>query len=229
MDINKADAVIYHFTDGSEKRPIVYQKELKRLQDFASVRGYPKADVYVDKTLRKCDQKQLEEVWSKIDLYKCLILKDFYHLRKNTGACMSNLVELSRKNIDIFTIEDGNFKFTPAPFSKPLKIAIYYCGLEIIGHSLELQYDIMDLFIRTKTKWTLIDRYADLSGNKIDGSQVEMKKLIFNRNKYDLILVQCFNDIHWRSSKFCKIRHQIQKDIYSMQEDIYLHYDKGEL
>lgn len=226
MEINRA--AIYHFTDGSEIRPKVYLKELEGIKTFASGLGYPNADVYVDKSLRKCDQIKLRELMENINSYKVLILKDFYHLRKNTGAFMSDLVSLMQMNIEMYTIEDGNFSLMPAPFDRSLKVAIYYCGLEIIGHSLELQYDIMDLFIKTKTSWTVVDRYADLAGNKIDGNQKELQKLIYNKEKYDILLVQSFGDIHWRTSKFCKIRHQIQKDIYSMQEDVYLYYNQEE-
>jgi hypothetical protein len=219
-------AAIYHFTDGSEIRPKVYLKELERIKTFASGLGHPNADVYVDKSLRKCDQVKLGELMGNIDSYEVLILKDFYHLRKNTGAFISDLVSLIQKKIEMYTIEDGNFSFIPAPFDKPLKVAIYYCGLEITGHSLELQYDIMDLFIKTKTLWTVIDRYADLSGHRIDGNQKELQRLILNKEKYDVLLVQSLGNIHWRTSKFSKIRHQIQRDIYSMHEDIYLGYEQ---
>ena len=70
----------------------------------------------------------------------------------------------------------------------------------------------------------IIDEYADTSGNKKDGNQKQLQELIKNHDKYDLILVQSFNDIHWRTAKFCKVRHQIQRDIYSMHEEMYLKY-----
>ena len=219
-------AAIYHFTDKSEKRPGIYLKELQRLRDFASSLGYAGCDEYVDMTLTLQDQVKKKELLSSITDYRSLILRDFYHLRKNTGACMEGLVWLSRSGIQVHSIEDGSFLFMEAPFSNPLRAAVYYCGLGIVGHSSELQFDIMEMFIRAKTNWTLVDSYADLSGNKIDGSQVEMQKLIQNRDKYDIILVQSFNDIHWRTAKFCKVRNRLQKDIYSMHNEIYLKYER---
>ncbi len=219
-------AAIYHFTDKSEKRPVVYKKELQRLRIFAESCGYDDYDEYVDMSLKKKDQSHKQELLSSASEYKCLILRDFYHLRKNTRACMEDLVRLSTSGIQVKTIEDGSFSFEEAPFSSSLRVAIYYCGLEIVGHSIELQLEVMEMFIREKTNWVLIDKYADLSGNRNDGNQTEMQNLIKNRDKYDVILVQSFNDIHWRTAKFCKTRHELQKDIYSMHDEIFLPYGK---
>lgn len=223
--MNESKAAIYHFTDGSTHRPSIYQKEIERIKQFAISIGYTDADVYLDKTLKKIDQLQLQILMSKAKDYQALILKDFYHLRKNTGAFMSDLISLSTSGVNIYTIEDGSFLMKSAPFEQHLKVAIYYCGLEISGRSIELQYQIMEYFIKAYTQWRLMGKYADISGNRIDGNQKQLQELIKNRDAYDIILVQSFNDIHWRTAKFCKIRHQIQKDIYSMHEDMYLKYE----
>ena len=223
---DKKKAAIYHFTDKSEKRPVVYRKELQRLRKFTESCGFDDYDEYVDMSLRKKDQTKKRELLSDIDDYSCLVLRDFYHLCKNTGACMEELVRLSKSGITVKTIEDGNFTFTEAPFSLPLRVVVYYCGLEIVGHSVELQMAVMRMFIKEKTNWTLIDSYADISGNRKDGSQVEILKLMQNQDNYDVILVQSFNDIHWRTAMFCKNRHKLKKDIYSMHEEVFLPYGK---
>lgn len=220
-------AAIYHFTDGGSIRPIVYEKEVNRIKRFASSIGFTDTDLYLDKSLKKKDQSQLQVLLQRISDYDALVMKDFYHLRKNTGAFMSDLIMLSNKGVNIYTIEDGNFQLETAPFEQPLRVAIYYCGLEIIGRSIELQFEIMEYFVQTCTNWKLIDKYADTSGNRVDGNQKQLQELIRNCDKYDMVLVQSFNDIHWRTAKFCKVRHQLQKDIYSMHEDMYLKYGQG--
>lgn len=217
-------AAIYHFTDCGNIRPIVYQKEIDRIKQFAADIGYSDAEVYLDKSLKKKEQVQLQNLLQDISNYNALIMKDFYHLRKNTGAFMDDLINLSNRGVNIYTIEDGSFQLSTAPFEQPLRIALYYCGLEIVGRSIELQFEIMNYFVRTCTNWKIIDEYADTSGNKKDGNQKQLQELIKNHDKYDLILVQSFNDIHWRTAKFCKVRHQIQRDIYSMHEEMYLKY-----
>lgn len=221
-------AAVYHFTNGSQIRPIVYQKELKRLEEFAHNSGFKDVEVFVDKTLRKCNQIQLERLMDNVYTYDALILKDFYHLRKNTEICMSELVRLSKAGIEVHTLEDGGFRFVEPPLRENLNIAVYYCGLEIIENFMELQFAIMDLFIKEKTNWNLVRRYADVKGNKVDGNQKSLQDLIGDKGQYDMVLVQSFGDIHWRTSKFCKIRHMLQKSIYSMHDEIYLPYETEE-
>lgn len=222
--MSRKKAAIYHFTDISSQRPIVYRKELARVKEYASSLGYEEVDVYLDKTLRKSEQYQLEAMLENIDQYDALITKDFYHIRRNTGIFMSNLITLGKLGVDIFSIEDGSFHLDTAPFNEPLRVAVYFCGLEIVGRSIELQFEIMEYFMKTHTKWSLVDKYADTDGNKKDCSQKELTRLIKNKDNYDLIMVQSFGDIHWRTAKFCKIRHQLQKDIYSMHDNLYLKY-----
>lgn len=225
--MSESKAAIYHFTSGGNIRPIVYEKEINRIKKFALGLGFSKSDLYLDKSLRKVDQAQLKNLLQNADKYQAIVMKDFYHLSSNTGAFMCELIALSNKGVTLYTIEDGNFQPDKAPYEQPLKVAIYYCGLEIIGRSIELQFEIMEYFIKHNTNWKLVDKYADTAGNKSDSYQIELNKLIQNRDKYDIILVQSFNDIHWRTAKFCKIRHQIQLDIYSMHEDMYLKYEQG--
>ncbi len=227
--MDKPKAALYHFTDVSEKRPIVYIKEVERIKRFAELKGYPDQDIYIDKSLKRLERRQFDLMMNNIGAYEAIIFKDFYHISKTTGACLSQLVYLNSIGVNVYTIEDGSFTFTEPPLSQKLRVAVYYCGLDIIGHSYELQFEIMDLFVTSKTNWTVIDHYADLNGNKVNGNQTELKGLIKNANKYDLVMVQSFGDIHWRTSKFCKMRHLLQKDIYSMREDIFLPYRKEEI
>lgn len=224
--MNGGRAAVYHFTDGSKIRPVVVRKEIERIKDFALKAGFHDIDVFVDDTLRKNEQAKRQELMEMILTYDALFLKDFYHLRKNTDICMSELVCLSEGGVKVCTIEDGGFQFISAPFMQNLKAVAYYCGLEITGHSTELQFEIMDSFVANKTGWKLTGCYADLSGNKVDGNQTELNRLIQESNGYDIVLVQSFGHIHWRTSKFCKVRHLLKKGIYSMHEEIYLPYEK---
>lgn len=224
--MNERQAAIYHFTKGGVNRTIIYRNEIERLKQFAARLGYPDAEVYLDKSITRIERTQLQKLMLEVADYQALILKDFYHLRKNTRAFMNDLITLANQGVNVYSLEDGSFQVEQAPFEQPLRVAIYYCGLEIIGRSIELQYQIMEYFIQTCTKWKLIDEYADNSGNRADANQVQLQRLIEKRDKYDIILVQSFNDIHWRTAKFCKVRHQIQRDIYSMHEEMYLRYEQ---
>ena len=92
--MNESKAAIYHFTDGGSIRPIVYEKEVDRIRKFALNIGFTDTDLYLDKSLRKKDQLQLQALLQSIGNYEALIMKDFYHLRKNTGAFMNDLIAL---------------------------------------------------------------------------------------------------------------------------------------
>lgn len=214
-------AAIYHFTDGSEKRPIVNQKQLNMLQQFAISQGFSVGEIYCDKSLLKCEQSEFDRFMSDIDRYDVLVTKDFYHISKNTMKCMSVMKELREKGIQIHSIENGSFSWENAPFDKPLRVATYCCRFGApneMKQIIPVQNDILKLFVNKKTQWTVIDQYFDESERQNDGEQIQLMELINNKDKYDLLLVHNLNDVHWRTANFCKVREQLHLDIYSLQE-----------
>ena len=214
-------AAIYHFTDGSEKRPIVNQKQLNMLEQFAISQGFSVGEIYCDKSLLKCEQSEFDRFMADIDRYDVLITKDFYHISKNTMKCMSVMKELREKGIQIHSIENGSFYWENAPFDKPLRVATYCCRFGTpneMKQIIPVHNDILKLFADKKTQWTVIDQYFDESERQNDGEQIQLMELIKNKDNYDLLLVHNLNDIHWRTANFCKVREQLHLDIYSLQE-----------
>ena len=214
-------AAIYHFTDGSIKRPKIYHDQLNALQEYAILKGYTVSETFCDKSLLRCERSEFDRFLSSAEQFDALITKDFYHISKNTMKCMSLMQELRRKNIPIYTIDNGSFSWEEVPFDKPLKVATYCCRFGTpneMKEIIQVHNDILTLFTTKKTNWTIVDQYFDESENQNDGEQVELMKLLQNKDKYDLILVHNLNDVHWRTANFCKIREQHQLDIYSLQE-----------
>lgn len=221
-------AAIYHFTDGSEKRPIVNQKQLNILEQFAISQGFSVGEIYCDKSLLKCEQSEFDRFMSDIDRYDVLVTKDFYHISKNTMKCMSVMKELREKGIQIHSIENGSFSWEEASFDKPLRVATYCCRFGTpneMKQIIPVHNDILKLFADKKTQWTVIDQYFDESERQNDGEQIQLMELINNKDKYDLLLVHNLNDVHWRTANFCKVREQLHLDIYSLQEG-FLKYNK---
>lgn len=221
-------AAIYHFTDGSEKRPIVNQKQLNMLEQFAISQGFSVGELYCDKSLLKCEQSEFDRFMADIDRYDVLITKDFYHISKNTMKCMSVMKNLRDKGIQIHSIENGSFSWEEAPFDKPLRVATYCCRFGApneMKQIIPVQNDILKLFVNKKTQWTVIDQYFDESERQNNGEQIQLMELINNKDKYDLLLVHNLNDVHWRTATFCKVREQLSLDIYSLQEG-FLKYNK---
>lgn len=219
-------AAVYHFTDKSEKRPVVYQKDIDQLKTFASSLGYGEPDVYIDFTLRRCDQREHERLLSNAEQYKAVIAKDFYHLSKNTVPCLNMMSDLNNRGVQVITMLDGTFSFCPAPVRVRRSVALYYCGLEIT-RPVELQMEIMRAYVRNETDWDITGEYIDAKGNRSVKDQTDILRLINERDSYDLILARSFNDINWLVSKFCKYRNETRCDIYSLHEDVLLPYGKG--
>lgn len=226
---------IYHFTNGSEKRPIINEKQMIALREFASGHGII-AKEYLDKSTKKCTQEEKRTLIEEMINYDVLVTKDFYHISLNTGTCINLLQQFLRLGVETHTIEDGSFTFADAPFNKELKVAIYHAKYEDNSPSasmqkkgncitVQTQADVLQLFAKKKTNWKVIDVYIDEAQIQSNENQRSLLELIENSYKYDLVLCKDFNTIHWRTAQFCKRRNEMQMDIYSIKEG-YLKYER---
>lgn len=219
---------IYHFTNAENlRRPIVNEKQMAILNEFASQYGNIK-QVYLDGTLKQCNQDKKKQMIKEIANYDILIMKDFYHLARNTGVCIELLQEFALQGIEVITMEDGSFsfQFQDAPFDKKLKICIYHSKYKEDGdRTIETQINIFKTFVSHKTNWEIIDIFIDEANSQSDSVQTEIFKVIENKKKYDLLLIKDFNAFHWRTAKFCHRRNELGLPIYSLKEG-YLPYEK---
>lgn len=226
---------IYHFTDGSVKRPIVNEKQMIALRKFASDYGIVEKE-YLDKSLKKCEQGEKQLLMEEMINYDVLITKDFYHIAVNTGACISLLQQFLMLGVETHSIEDGCFTFSEAPFNRELNVAIYHAKYEDNSPSArqqkkgncitaQTQVDVLRLFVKKKTNWKVVDVYVDEAQEQSNDKQKSLLKLIENRRKYDLVLCKDFNTIHWRTAKFCKRRNDMKLGIFSIKEG-YLKYER---
>ena len=217
----KLKAAIYHSTNSNEKRPKIYENQINELKDYAVSMGFEVTDVFCDKSLKRTERTEFNRFLSCCNQYDVLITKDFYHIAKNTGQFFYDLIMLSNKGLQIYSIENGIFTLEDVPIDKPLRVATYTCHYgtpDEIKEVIPVRNDIFTLFSKKKTSWTVVDQYFDESLRQNDGEQIHMMELIKNRDKYDLLLVHNLNDVHWRTAKFCKLREQLRLDIYSLQE-----------
>lgn len=220
-------AAIYHFTDKSEKRPCVYQRQLNQLISFAEGLGYKVDHIYCDFSLKVCEQVEKQKMLEEIHNYEALILKDFYHLAEHTMAMFSMMKSISSLGVKIHTLLDGSFTFTQCPFTEELSVASYYyhqatdCKLNDV---IALRNEVMQLFVEKKTSWHLKRQYIDQGPRRTDREQSQLLVLITEKDKYNLLILPNLNDLHWRSARFCKVRKQLGLNIYSL-EDGYLPYE----
>ena len=221
---------IYHFTDKSEKRPVVCQKQLRELEQFAEKIGVDVEKVYCDFSLKKKDRTQFNLLLMDSYQYSALVTKDFYHISKNTAACMKLLRQFRASGIVVYTLENGVFDFSEVPYNKPLRVASYTHAdgmIRDVDSAIQIQQDIYSLFVKRKTSWTMVEQYSDVCHVQNDAEQEDLMRLVSNRNDFDILIVNNLNDIHWRTARFCKVREEIGKPIFSLQ-DGYLMYKKEE-
>ncbi len=219
---------IYHFTNESKQRPKIYKDQLEILKEHAESIGLDVVDIYCDMSKKRSERTEFDRFLANSDQYDALVTKDFYHIAKNTGKCLSVMQQLQDNGLKIYSIENGIFTWGEAPFDEPLRVATYTCHFGTPSEMKEVipvRNDIFKLYTDKKTNWTVLDQYYDESLRQKDSEQIQMKELIANRDKYDLLLVHNMNDVHWRTANFCKIREQLQLDIYSLQEG-FLKYHK---
>lgn len=220
--------VIYHFTDGSTKRPVVYQKQLKELEAFAESQGIEVVKTFVDFSLKKCEAPQLKAMMEEVEQYDVLILKGFYHLNKRTVTCFRDLLELHKKGIEVVTMDNGKFVFSEVPLNEELRVATYYSASKSnrgVEEAVKLEQDIFELFMKKKTSWTLTRHYADICNPHSDTEQVKLMELVEDKDEFDLVLTVSFTDVNGRTARFCKVRELLKKPIYSLKEG-YLMYVK---
>lgn len=223
------NGAIYHFTNKSELRPIYCEKQIKELHKFAESLNIEVSDTFLDKSLLVEERCEFERFMASCGDYDALVTKDFYHISKNTRACMSILKELRAKGVTTYSIENGMFTFSEAPLDKPLKVATYTHSKPNVrdGKNLiRVQQEIYELFIKKKTNWTLVQHYSDICTHQVDAEQMKLMKLIEDKASFDLLLVTNLNDINWKTSRFCKLREVLSKDIFSLQDD-FLEYRRS--
>lgn len=212
---------IYHFTNTSKKRPGIYKKQLDVLYNYAIAQGWDVKKIYCDKSIYKHERKEFMQFLHESEQYDILLVKDYYHICKNTMECIKILQELRNKGLKIYSLENGPFKFDDIPSSKPLKVTTYISSLMQYKNKeqpIPIKQDIFRLYVKTKTDWEIIDEYIDVEQPKNNTEQHNLKELIKNKNKYDILLVDKFTDINIMTSGFFNIRNQLAMDIYSLQE-----------
>lgn len=211
---------VYHFTNSDG---IKYQKLIDEFNDFAQANNLTISEFYIDKSGLVYQQCEFDRFLSTCEQFDALIVKDFYHLCRNTMKCLSIVKELHDKGIKVYTIKDGIIDFGNVDFSKTLKVATYsrHWRASIMQKPfLPLKNDILNLFVNKETNWSIADQYCDDSKNEKDETQLQLASLLENKDKYDLIVVNTLHEINFKTSRFIKILYELNLDVYSLQEGL---------
>lgn len=73
--MNPQKAAIYHFSDTSGKRPIIYEKEIDALKAFAERQGLEVSEVFFDTSLERGKRKEFDRFLASSDSFDALVTK----------------------------------------------------------------------------------------------------------------------------------------------------------
>lgn len=210
---------VYHFTDGSTKRPRVVEKYIDELYEYAA--GYNDWQLYalyLDRTLTKTEQTEYERIEMDYGRFDIILVRDFYHIQTKTSTFWSHVIQFLKKGISIYSLLDGNLDsfYDLSWQEKDLEVAVYYRSMEETREH-NLRIASVKTYAELKTNWEIKDVYVD-SMEKYSDKQPELERLVSEVSKYDLILVDSFNTVHFRTAKFMKIKKQLGKPIFSIKE-----------
>ena len=210
---------IYHFTNQSEKRPRIFMKDLDKIYQYVSRQErWDTPTVFLDYSLRKSEHLQYDRMIKAIDKFQVIVSMDFYHIEDKLGTFIKEAKWLiQEKGIELVSIKDGKLRFLEDEIlNQNYKVAVYDRWADGAEKNLEIQ--VFETFVKYKTKWEIKNFYIEKEKIERDAEQVEMKRLLKEKDQYDLILVKSFNRFHWRTSMFFKIMRQLGLPVYSLAE-----------
>lgn len=210
---------VYHYTNGSTVRGHIVEKEVDRLYEFVSSHsGWRLQGLYLDFTLVKTKQVQYEKMRENTDNYDVILTKDFSHIQLKTGTFWAQVIQILYGNVKIETLLDGSVEdfYDTSWFGKTLGVAIYYSSVHNETEN-KLRINVLKTFVSLKTLWSIKGLYIDCK-EKYTDNQPELEHLLADAENYDLILVDDFGSIHFRTAKFVKIRKRLGKPIFSIKE-----------
>ena len=223
MNVYKS-AAIYHYSCGNNIHAGYTLNRIKAVEDYAISLGYSVEKIYRDETRIRKNQLELAKFMNDCKRYNALFIRSLKHLNPTSMACISTINKLINMGIIVYTLKDGIFTKENDITKNQLKIATYYnvscASLKNPDPIIKIQNEILDLFVKKKTNWTIIDHYADISVRQNKLEQPYFDALIKNKHLYDLVLVHNIADIHERTETFAHMRHALGLDIYSLNQGL---------
>lgn len=219
---------IYHFSANKCRKNC--SSAMEKLYMFAESTGFTVEDTYLDGGLKTGEHNQLKDLLNGNKHYDAVVLRDLYHLNKWTNRMVEIVRQLNEKNCTVVSEKEGAFYLTDGEelFDKPLNIAFYHSHFgERDTRQYETQLEIVRLFCKEKTSWSIKDEFYDQAAKFNVKAQTELDRLIKCASEYDLLIVGSFARIDLRTARFMKLRAELGLDIFSLQQGL-IYKNKGE-
>ncbi|WP_155828881.1 hypothetical protein [Butyrivibrio sp. NC2007] len=213
-------SAIYHFSN-STIRQYICENELNRIADYACSKGFTNPEIYCDIRTDRYQHSQFDKLMSSYDRYQAIFVKDYTHINKYTTKMINSISNLYSKGIPIYSTEEDQITLhTQYETSAKPRVATYYCHWSRKEDDIDqgIKHDVLRHFAIHKIGAITVDQYADECLKGHAGNQPQLKLLINHADDYDIVLVQTFASIHWRTDNFCHFRRELSLDIFSITE-----------
>lgn len=227
-EAKKNRVVIYHNTGTKTSRVGVVEADIDQLYDFLSKHVFwEHQGLYLDFALTKSRQPQYTAVQNDMQRYDILLAKSCFHIQDKTSTFWAHAMQFFNHNIRMETVVDGsiNLRRPQTEFVKDYKVAIYHKQSDRKNGTC-LRVEVLESFVTLKTCWSVEEIYMDLD-DRYGNEQAELNRLISEADMYDLIVVDDFTTIHFRTVKFMKFAKAIQKPIFSIKEGGIYKYEES--
>lgn len=229
-EAKKNRVAVYHNTGTKTSRVGIVEWDVDQLYDFISKHIQWKCQgLYLDFGLTKSKQPQYVAVQNDMQLYDILLAKSCFHIQAKTSTFWSHVMQFHNHNIRLETLVDGSIKLRRphTEFSEDYKIAIYHKQSDKDSGKC-LRVEVLESFVTLKTCWSVEEIYIDRD-DRYGNEQPELDRLISEADMYDLIVVDDFATIHFRTIKFMKFAKVLQKPIFSIKEGGIYKYEESRL
>lgn len=227
-EAKKNRVAVYHNTGTKTSRVGVVEADIDQLYDFISKHiSWEYQGLYLDFGLTKSKQPQYVAVQNDMERYDILLAKSCFHIQAKTSTFWAHAMQFFSHNIRLETLVDGsiNLRRTHTDFSEDYKVAIYHKQSDRKNGKC-LRVEVLESFVTLKTCWSVEEIYIDRD-DRYGSKQPELERLISEAARYDLIVVDDFAMIHFRTIKFMKFAKVLQKPIFSIKEGGIYKYEES--
>lgn len=212
VEVGKDDSTdnkiaVYYSVKKGISRPIVPEKEIDYIyQEISRQKWREIPCLFLDFSLIKSEQNQREKLYHSCNIGK-IFTKNFAALEKKTGTLISEVKRLHKDTI-FYSLEEGELQmFSEVRCNQKSKVAVYNQENE------DWELERIRIFLKEKANLNHVSIYSDHKDQEIN-----LKKLIEEKDKYSMIFVFSLLDIHYRTSMFFKRLNQLSKPVYGIKE-----------
>lgn len=210
--VNTKTVVVYHAFSASEERTGPLLNAVDDMYQYAMIM-YPEAQIQLrfSSEIQDCDDFQ----WIQETKPDVLLVKYFFHIRRKTGSCLSQIKEFQQAGIEVVSMNEGKIYFKEmgtALLKEPYKaIGFERMSNKSSSEDIQLSLNRFRLFVKRRAVgWRLEDVIVEKVDAKAKWDNISPD--------VDLIMVNSFSTLEVEVSKFIKIMKSKNALVFSLQK-----------